>query len=68
MVRARARRPARRLEQRSSTSSNTIGPSTDSADKDATLIRFFRALLREHKVSNDLFAKMNRGVRQAANR
>src|SRR5262252_7397714 len=28
------------------------------ADKDATLIRFFRALLREHKVSSDLFAKM----------
>ena len=28
------------------------------AEKDATLIRFFRALLREHKVSSDLFAKM----------
>jgi alkylhydroperoxidase family enzyme len=28
------------------------------ADKDATLIRFFRALLREHKVSSDQFAKM----------
>jgi hypothetical protein len=28
------------------------------ADKDATLIRFFRALFREHKVSSDLFAKM----------
>src|SRR5438045_1936074 len=28
------------------------------AEKDATLIRFFRALLREHKVPSDLFAKM----------
>ena len=28
------------------------------AEKDATLIRFFRALLREHKVTSDLFAKM----------
>jgi hypothetical protein len=28
------------------------------ADKDATLIRFFRALLREHRVSSELFAKM----------
>jgi 4-carboxymuconolactone decarboxylase len=28
------------------------------AEKDATLIRFFRALLREHKVSSDLWAKM----------
>jgi 4-carboxymuconolactone decarboxylase len=28
------------------------------AEKDATLIRFFRALLREHRVSSDLFAKM----------
>ena len=28
------------------------------AEKDATLIRFFRALLREHKVSSDLFGKM----------
>ena len=28
------------------------------AEKDATLIRFFRALLREHNVSSDLFAKM----------
>ena len=28
------------------------------AEKDATLIRFFRALLREHKASSDLFAKM----------
>ena len=28
------------------------------AEKDATLVRFFRALLREHKVSSDLFAKM----------
>jgi hypothetical protein len=28
------------------------------AEKDATLIRFFRALLREHKVGSDLFAKM----------
>src|SRR5205085_3434748 len=28
------------------------------ADKDATLIRFFRALLREHKVGSELFAKM----------
>jgi hypothetical protein len=27
-------------------------------EKDATLIRFFRALLREHKVGSDLFAKM----------
>jgi len=27
-------------------------------EKDATLIRFFRALLREHKVASDLFAKM----------
>ena len=27
-------------------------------EKDATLIRFFRALLREHKVSSELFAKM----------
>ena len=27
------------------------------AEKDATLIRFFRALLREHKVSSELFAK-----------
>jgi len=28
------------------------------AEKDATLIRFFRALLREHKVGSELFAKM----------
>ena len=28
------------------------------AEKDATLVRFFRALLREHKVTSDLFAKM----------
>jgi hypothetical protein len=28
------------------------------AERDATLIRFFRALLREHKVSSELFAKM----------
>jgi hypothetical protein len=28
------------------------------AEKDATLIRFFRSLLREHKVGSDLFAKM----------
>jgi hypothetical protein len=28
------------------------------AEKDATLIRFFRALLRDHKVPSDLFAKM----------
>ena len=28
------------------------------AEKDATLIRFFRALFREHKVSNELWAKM----------
>jgi 4-carboxymuconolactone decarboxylase len=28
------------------------------AERDATLIRFFRALLREHKVSSDLFGKM----------
>ena len=28
------------------------------ADKDATMIRFFRALLREHKVSSELWAKM----------
>jgi hypothetical protein len=28
------------------------------AEKDATLIRFFRALLREHKVSSELWAKM----------
>ena len=27
------------------------------AEKDATLIRYFRALLREHKVSSELFAK-----------
>jgi 4-carboxymuconolactone decarboxylase len=27
-------------------------------EKDATLIRFFRALLREHKVNSDLWAKM----------
>lgn len=27
------------------------------AEKDATLIRFFRALLRDHKVPSDLFAK-----------
>jgi hypothetical protein len=31
---------------------------TGLADKDATLIRFFRALFREHKVSSELFAKM----------
>jgi hypothetical protein len=31
---------------------------TGLADKDATLIRFFRALFREHKVSSDLWAKM----------
>jgi 4-carboxymuconolactone decarboxylase len=31
---------------------------TGLADKDATVIRFFRALLREHKVSSDLWAKM----------
>ncbi len=28
------------------------------AEKDATLIRFFRALFREHRVSSDLWAKM----------
>jgi 4-carboxymuconolactone decarboxylase len=28
------------------------------AEKDATLIRFFRALLREHKVSSELWARM----------
>jgi hypothetical protein len=28
------------------------------SEKDATLIRFFRALLREHKVTSDLWAKM----------
>ena len=28
------------------------------ADKDATLIRFFRALLREHKVGSELFARV----------
>src|SRR5580704_11276917 len=28
------------------------------AEKDATLIRFFRALLREHRVTSDLFARM----------
>jgi 4-carboxymuconolactone decarboxylase len=28
------------------------------AEKDATLIRFFRALLREHKVSSELWAQM----------
>ncbi len=28
------------------------------ADKDATMIRFFRALFREHKVSSELWAKM----------
>jgi hypothetical protein len=31
---------------------------TGLAEKDATLIRFFRALFREHKVSSDLWAKM----------
>ena len=31
---------------------------TGLAEKDATLIRFFRALLREHRVSSDLWAKM----------
>ena len=31
---------------------------TGLADKDATLIRFFRALFREHKVTSDLWAKM----------
>jgi 4-carboxymuconolactone decarboxylase len=31
---------------------------TGLAEKDATLIRFFRALLREHKVSSELWAKM----------
>ena len=31
---------------------------TGLADKDATVIRFFRALLREHKVSSELWAKM----------
>ena len=31
------------------------------ADKDATLIRFFRALFREHKVSSDLWTKMVEG-------
>jgi hypothetical protein len=31
---------------------------TGLADKDATLIRFFRALFREHTVSSELFAKM----------
>ena len=34
---------------------------TGLADKDATVIRFFRALLREHKVSSDLWAKMVAG-------
>ncbi|HXD72956.1 MAG TPA: hypothetical protein VN628_04440 [Vicinamibacterales bacterium] len=33
-------------------------PADGLAEKDATLIRFFRALLREHRVSSDLFAKM----------
>jgi hypothetical protein len=31
---------------------------TGLADKDATMIRFFRALFREHKVSSELWAKM----------
>jgi 4-carboxymuconolactone decarboxylase len=31
---------------------------TGLAEKDATLIRFFRALFREHKVSSELWAKM----------
>ena len=31
---------------------------TGLADKDATVIRFLRALLREHKVSSELWAKM----------
>ena len=31
---------------------------TGLADKDATVIRFFRALMREHKVSSELWAKM----------
>ena len=34
---------------------------TGLAEKDATLIRFFRALFREHKVSSDLWAKMVEG-------
>jgi len=33
------------------------------AEKDATLIRFFRALLREHRVGSDLFAKRNEDKR-----
>ena len=31
---------------------------TGLAEKDATLIRFFRALFREHKVGSDLWAQM----------
>src|ERR1051326_8411329 len=31
---------------------------TGLADKDATVIRFFRALMREHRVSSELWAKM----------
>jgi hypothetical protein len=34
---------------------------TGLAEKDATVIRFFRALFREHKVSSDLWAKMVEG-------
>jgi 4-carboxymuconolactone decarboxylase len=35
-----------------------VDNATGLAEKDATLIRFFRALLREHKVSSELWAKM----------
>jgi hypothetical protein len=46
------------LSSRSSTSSSTTVPCDGLAEKDATLIRYFRALLREHSVTSDLFAKM----------
>ena len=39
---------------------------TGLADKDATVIRFLRALLREHKVSSELWAKMASDVRPPA--
>ena len=35
-----------------------VDGATGLAEKDATLIRFFRALFREHKVGSDLWAKM----------
>ena len=58
MVRPRARGTRAGLEQSVIDIVKYDRPVDGLAEKDATLVRFFRALLREHKVTSDLFAKM----------